>query len=657
MNTITTTTITTTPHLQDEKEKVSPKHQPAAIFWWVDPEPTGAIGWVVLDTLINNVSGGGIFVSPTATVQEVMDVAKNMTKKFTVTDPQIGGAKSGIRFSPSDPRAKGVIRRFIRDNKQLLQNIYITAGDIGSEDSWVEKCVQEETGLVTCQATLGRKYAEATNQDDLSFQLSKLILFPACDYFPLIEGAVGYGLARALEFVIQLKQQIFASKSNQEEKKQEDQNQKFRVVIQGFGAVGSSFALYLHKFNIADVVGISDKDGFVVAKPLETTEIKLPIETFLKDRALRKQKLINENAAEQTILECSKNLICNLNDSDFPDQKKQNQITENNEKTKKLLKKGNNKKKKVKSPTKKKEEITSNLPFKTVIYENGTSSEDRLKQFLNECKTINANVFSPCAVRYCITPPIANLLGDLKYEFIASGANNPLGNEDGGKTENIDGTVLQILQKHNICFPPDYVCNSGTAQLFHRGLSQKFDLNDQNKENLAQNVLDACAKPITNFLQEAWTLVTKNTPYYHLKFQLPYLIDGCLELTEKLLKHPRPFTATLISKEEKKICLSPTKHTEEEQKLSSNFILNQKQEYSKWGSSRYNLPPMAIPSPVPLEEKVKNLLDLFAETIDADKLKELLENCPNPLCYDGCLCLIYFYFDNLSCWAFVQYLF
>lgn len=38
---------------------------------------------------------------------------------------------------------------------------------------------------------------------------------------------------------------------------------KASVLIQGFGAVGTSLAYYLESEKIAKVVGISDKDGFI----------------------------------------------------------------------------------------------------------------------------------------------------------------------------------------------------------------------------------------------------------------------------------------------------------------------------------------------------------------------------------------------------------
>jgi glutamate dehydrogenase/leucine dehydrogenase len=44
-------------------------------------------------------------------LQEVILLAKTMEIKFSVSDPDIGGAKSGIDFDPSDERKVGVLNR------------------------------------------------------------------------------------------------------------------------------------------------------------------------------------------------------------------------------------------------------------------------------------------------------------------------------------------------------------------------------------------------------------------------------------------------------------------------------------------------------------------------------------------------------------------
>lgn len=526
-----------------------------AVFPWKDTE-TEAMGWVVLDTITNGISGGGIFMHPNATLQEVEDIAANMTKKFTVTDPMIGGAKGGIRFSPTDPRANSVIQRFIAANKSLLENIWVTGGDLGVDDAWVEKCVQKETSLVTCQATLGRKVAQATQLQDLSTQLRDLLSYPASPYFPLVEGSVGYGLTASVEFVIDV---------NLLNKKPEIKKNQFRIMIMGFGAVGSSLAYYLTKRKIGTVVGICDKDGFVIA------ENGLPVEDFLKLRKEKVEELRKNNAGAEQVIESSKNLIMHLQDGET-----MYKITRRNTKW------------------------WSNEHFLTYFLQSGKS-----------------DIFCPCASRYCITPKIANLLVKQGYRFVVSGANNPLGNPD-SKSENIDGQILDLFEKANICFVPDYVSNSGTAQLFHRGLSIPFNMKD---DDLAEKVLDACSTPIRNFLNEAFSLVTKDIPVYHRPFHLPQLIQGCKQLTETRLRHPLRFGSHVVTTKEEK------------DKDKDKDVKNKK--LVTFGASRYGLPPPTVSCQLSLEEKHSQILSLGEECIEASELYNLLQNCPNPVAYDG----------------------
>ena len=45
------------------------------------------------------------------TKEEVLDLAKTMEVKFTVSGPPIGGGKSGINFNPHDARKEEVLKR------------------------------------------------------------------------------------------------------------------------------------------------------------------------------------------------------------------------------------------------------------------------------------------------------------------------------------------------------------------------------------------------------------------------------------------------------------------------------------------------------------------------------------------------------------------
>lgn len=509
------------------------------VFYWKDAI-TDAEAVLAINKMINGIGGGGIFMTKNATQEEVEDIAENMTKKFTVTHPMIGGAKCGIRFDPNDHRAKDVIRRMITHFKPLLTSVWITAGDLNTDDSYIEKCVQEECGLVTCQATLGRKIAEARQEEDLSCQLRDLISQPATEFFPMIEAAVGYGVMTAVQFFIEKKRLLVPTRM-----------EPFRVMIQGFGAVGSSLAYYLEKYKIAKVVGIADKDGYIYASE------GLPIQALLSMRKTRKLSLLKQEAKEGLIAECSKNFFCNLDDQKIFDVKED------------------------RNPS--------------------WSNQEYLEKFL----THPADIFCPCATRYCVTKEVSQRLVDSGYQAVISGANNPFGESD-GKTENTDQSVRKFLEANQVCVVPDYVANSGTAQLFHCGLSVKFDWSDP---DLSEKVLTASSNPIRSFLQDAYQMIS------HKENPLMYLTAACLQLTSKRLNHPIPL----------------------HQPTSSSHDMKTKSQ--QWVRSRYALPPPL--KSLPLEERYKKVISIggcIKNCVQPEELYELLKNCPNPVAYDGFEC-------------------
>ena len=106
---------------------------PEITFEWNDTE-TGALGWVVINSLRNGAAGGGTRMRKGLTKEEVVSLAKTMEIKFSVAGPDIGGAKSGIDFDPNDPRRDEVLRRWYRAVFPLLKNYYGTGGDLNVDE-------------------------------------------------------------------------------------------------------------------------------------------------------------------------------------------------------------------------------------------------------------------------------------------------------------------------------------------------------------------------------------------------------------------------------------------------------------------------------------------------------------------------------------------
>ncbi|MDV7398292.1 Glu/Leu/Phe/Val dehydrogenase dimerization domain-containing protein, partial [Arthrospira platensis SPKY1] len=100
---------------------------------WKDPETT-ARGWIVIDSLRNGAAGGGTRMREGLTKDEVVSLSKVMGIKFSVSGPDIGGAKSGIDFDPADPRRDEVLRRWFQAAYPILKSYYGTGGDLNVDE-------------------------------------------------------------------------------------------------------------------------------------------------------------------------------------------------------------------------------------------------------------------------------------------------------------------------------------------------------------------------------------------------------------------------------------------------------------------------------------------------------------------------------------------
>jgi glutamate dehydrogenase/leucine dehydrogenase len=95
---------------------------PEIVFEWSDSK-TDAQGWLVINSLRGGAAGGGTRMRKGLTKHEVVSLAKTMEIKFSVSGPDIGGAKSGINFDPNDPRKKEVLERWFKAVAPILKAI------------------------------------------------------------------------------------------------------------------------------------------------------------------------------------------------------------------------------------------------------------------------------------------------------------------------------------------------------------------------------------------------------------------------------------------------------------------------------------------------------------------------------------------------------
>ncbi len=241
---------------------------PEVVFEWHDSE-TDAKGWVVINSLRGGAAGGGTRMRKGLDKHEVLSLAKTMEVKFTVSGPAIGGAKSGIDFDPKDPRRRDVLKRWYKAVFPLLKNYYGTGGDLNVDEIHDVIPITEGYGLWHPQEGVVNGHFNASKAKKIHMigrlrqGVSKIIedqeYIPNSDKkYTVADMITGFGVAESVRHY-ELWQGDIQSK---------------RAIIQGWGNVGATAALYLAKYGVK-IVGIIDKDaGVINTEGLGLPEIK-----------------------------------------------------------------------------------------------------------------------------------------------------------------------------------------------------------------------------------------------------------------------------------------------------------------------------------------------------------------------------------------------
>lgn len=269
-----------------EKLKTFEHKAPEIVFEWNDSE-TDAQGWVVINSLRGGAAGGGTRMRPGLNKHEVVSLAKTMEVKFSVCGPQIGGAKSGINFDPSDPRKHGVLQRWYKAVLPLLKTYYGTGGDLNVDEIKEVLPITADLGLLHCQEGVAVGHFQPNEeekrvmikrlQDGVSKDLDDPRYDPGGEHpWVVADMITGWGVVEAVRHYYDLWQEGWAGK---------------RVVVQGFGNVGGAAAYYISQAGLP-VVGIIDRDGGFL-KPEGFTHEEIKELFFSRDgNALKAENMI-----------------------------------------------------------------------------------------------------------------------------------------------------------------------------------------------------------------------------------------------------------------------------------------------------------------------------------------------------------------------------
>lgn len=234
--------------------------QPEIVFEWKDAE-TEAEGWVVINSLRGGAAGGGTRMRVGLDKHEVTSLAKTMEVKFTVSGPAIGGAKSGINFDPSDPRKEGVLKRWYAAVTPLLKHYYGTGGDLNVDEIHEVIPITEDCGVWHPQEGVFNGHFQPKEAQKIMRigQLRNGVIktLESQKYSPdvnrkykVADMITGFGVSESVRHFYDIYGGSVEGK---------------KVIVQGWGNVGSAAAFYMAQAG-AQIVGIIDINGGIISE-------------------------------------------------------------------------------------------------------------------------------------------------------------------------------------------------------------------------------------------------------------------------------------------------------------------------------------------------------------------------------------------------------
>jgi glutamate dehydrogenase/leucine dehydrogenase len=174
-------------------------------------------------------------------------------------DLAIGGAKSGINFNPNDPRKEGVLRRWYAAVTPLLKHYYGTGGDLNVDEIHEVIPITEDCGVWHPQEGVFNGHFQPRESQKIlrigQLRHGVLKVLESENYSPSVnkkykvaDMITGYGVSESVRHFYNIYGGDVKGK---------------RVIVQGWGNVGSAAAFYMAQAG-AKIVGIIDRDGGLI---------------------------------------------------------------------------------------------------------------------------------------------------------------------------------------------------------------------------------------------------------------------------------------------------------------------------------------------------------------------------------------------------------
>ena len=219
---------------------------PEKVLQVYDPD-TGMKGVLVIDNTSTGPGKGGIRFAQSVTPLEIFRLARTMTWKCAAAGLPFGGAKGGIIADPNIVDRVSWMKSFAKMIRPYCPSQYIAATDVGTTELDMAIFAHEIGDMRACTG-------KPSELGGIPHEL----------------GTTGYGVSVALQTALNILKELKITHL--------PQRTQTRVVIQGFGNVGSFAARFLDQKGIK-VVGVSDVSGFIYSKD----EKGLNIPKLMKD--------------------------------------------------------------------------------------------------------------------------------------------------------------------------------------------------------------------------------------------------------------------------------------------------------------------------------------------------------------------------------------